>query len=66
MRTDWRGSALFRVAKAVRSMDADFSPALDLHNLTRMDDNLDRIKLDAGDSAQNFLADITGDRVVIL
>jgi hypothetical protein len=47
-------------------MDADFFPAFDLHNLTFMDNNLDRTKLNSGDSAQNFLADIAGDRVLIL
>ncbi len=66
LRTNWRGSALFGLVNAVRGMDADFFPALDLHNLARMDDDLDRTKLNAGDSAQNFLADITGDRVLIL
>lgn len=66
IRTDWRGGALFGLVNAVRSRDADFFPALDLHNLARMDDDLDRTKLNAGDSAQNFLADIARDRVLIL
>lgn len=47
-------------------MDTDFFPAFDLHDLTFMNNNLDRTKLNADNSAQNFLTDIAGDKVLIL